>query len=246
MPSIAYQLYSSRNWSMEETFAMLARLGIGAVEGYGPYVDDPDKTKSLLDQHGIGMPTCHFGLDLVEQDPDRVIRIARELGIEAVVVPYLAAEDRPTSEPGWAQFAKRLAQAGAPIIASGLDFAWHNHDFELAPVDGIMPLDLIAAASTDIKIELDLAWVKVAGHDPVVWLEKLAGRLVAAHIKDIAPAGENSDEDGWADVGRGIMDWRSIKPALDAAGVDKYIIEHDNPSDHERMARRSLASVKAF
>nr|MDJ0640392.1 sugar phosphate isomerase/epimerase [Paracoccaceae bacterium] len=125
-------------------------------------------------------------------------------------------------------------------------FAWHNHDFELVPVEGVMPLDLIAGASDDIKIELDLAWVKVSGENPVEWLKKLSGRIVATHVKDIAPEGQNKDEDGWSDVGHGIMDWTAIKPAMDAAGVDRYILEHDNPSDHERMARRSLASVQAF
>ena len=107
-------------------------------------------------------------------------------------------------------------------------------------------LDLIANASDDIKIELDLAWVAVADQDPIAWLNKFAGRLVATHVKDIAPKGENVDEDGWSDVGHGTMDWAAIKPAMDAAGVVRYVIEHDKPSDHHRMASRSLASVQAF
>ena len=42
------------------------------------------------------------------------------------------------------------------------------------------------------------------------------------------------------------MEWEAIVPAMQSAGVERYIIEHDNPSDHTRMARRSLESVKAF
>ena len=75
---------------------------------------------------------------------------------------------------------------------------------------------------------------------------RLSGRLAAVHVKDIAPEGQNSDEDGWADVGHGIMDWAAIKPAMDAANVDRYIIEHDKPNDHRRMATRSLACVQSF
>ena len=246
MPSISYQLYSSRNWDADETFSMLASLGIKEVEGFGPYFEDPAKTKSLLQTHGMTMPTGHFALELVEQDTEQVIATAKMLGVEVVVIPYLAAEDRPTTAAGWKDFAQRLAKAGEPVTAAGLEFAWHNHDFELMPVDGVMPLDVIAKATDDMKIELDLAWVKVSGEDPVAWLNKLSGRVVAAHIKDIAPNGENTDEDGWADVGHGIMNWEAIKPAMDAAGVTRYILEHDNPSDHARMARRSLASVEAF
>ena len=116
----------------------------------------------------------------------------------------------------------------------------------MVPVDGQMPLDLIAAASDDIQIELDLAWVHVAGEDPVAWVRRFAGRLAAVHVKDVAQSGENTDEDGWADVGFGIMDWPAIKAEMDAAGVSRYVIEHDNPNDHKRMASRSLASVQAF
>ena len=246
MPTISYQLYSSRNWDAEETFAMLAAAGLKEVEGVGPHYEDLAKTKGLLEKYDLTMPTGHFAPDLVEQNPDKVIEIAKFLGITDVIVPYIPPEDRPTTLAGWKDFAARLAQAGKPIIAAGLEYAWHNHDFEFVPVDGEMPFDLIAAASDDIKFELDLAWVHVSGQDPIVWLQKYSGRIIAAHVKDVAPKGECEDEGGWADVGHGVMDWTSLKPAMDAAGITRYVIEHDNPSDHKRMATRSLASVQAF
>ena len=246
MAAISYQLYSSRNWDVAETFAMLADLGVKEVEGFGPYFEDPARTRALLDEHGMTMPTAHFALDLVEADPEKVISIAQTIGIETVIIPYLAAENRPDTVEGWKAFGARVAAAGKPVRAAGLGFAWHNHDFEMVPVDGQMPLDLIAAASDDIQIELDLAWVHVAGEDPVAWVRRFAGRLAAVHVKDVAQSGENTDEDGWADVGFGIMDWPAIKAEMDAAGVSRYVIEHDNPNDHKRMASRSLASVQAF
>jgi sugar phosphate isomerase/epimerase len=246
MPAISYQLYSSRNWDADETFAMLAEAGFKEVEGVGPHYEDLAKTKQLLDTHGMTMPTGHFAPDLVEKDPGKVIGIAKALGINAVIVPFIAPADRPTTAAGWRQFAAWLAASSKPIVSAGLEFGWHNHDFELIPVEGVMPLDLIADASDDIKLELDLAWVQVSGQNPVEWLQKYSGRIIAAHVKDVAPEGENADEGGWADVGHGVMDWKTIKPAMDAAGVTRYVIEHDNPSDHKRMATRSLASVQAF
>lgn len=246
MPSISYQLYSSRNWEVEETFKMLAELGIKEVEGVGPYYEDLAKTKALLDSHGMTMPTAHFAPNLVENEPEKAIEIAKTLGIKSVIVPFIPPAERPTALAGWQDFATRLAKAGEPIIAAGLEYGWHNHDFELVPVDGQMPLDIIAAASDDIMLELDLAWVEVAGHDPAEWLAKYADRITTVHVKDRAPEGENADESGWADVGHGIMDWPAIKQAMDAAGVERYVIEHDNPNDHVRMATRSLATVQAF
>lgn len=246
MPTISYQLYSSRDWDADETFAMLARVGYKEVEGVGPHYDDIAKTKARLRQYGMTMPTGHFAPDFIEGEPEKVIKIAKALGIDCVIAPFIPPAERPTTMAGWKNFVTRLVKMSEPIIAAGLDFAWHNHDFEFVQVDGQFPMDMIAAGSADIKIELDLAWVHKAGLDPVEWLQKYKGRIVAAHVKDVAPNGECADEGGWADVGHGVMDWKTLKPAMDAAGVTRYVVEHDMPNDHVRMATRSFATVQAF
>ena len=53
-----------------------------------------------------------------------------------------------------------------------------------------------------------------AAADPIAEVGSYAGRVKAVHIKDIAPPGECADEDGWADVGHGTLDWapRSCPP----------------------------------
>ena len=45
------------------------------------------------------------------------------------------------------------------------------------------------------------------GADPRRWIERYRGRIPLVHVKDIAPAGEKEDEDGWADVGTGTVPW---------------------------------------
>jgi sugar phosphate isomerase/epimerase len=248
MTSISYQLYCSRNFPpLEDTLAMLAGLGYTEVEGYGGLYADPAGLAALLRKHGLRMPTGHFGLDMVENDPETAINLARTLEMEAVIVPHIKVEERPVDSAGWAAFGRRLAAAGKPITEAGFAFGWHNHAFEFDALDGTdLPIDLIAAASDSIKLELDLGWVAVAGHDPVAWINKFAGRIIAVHVKDIAPDGQCADEDGWADVGHGTIDWVPIKAALDAAGVSRLVVEHDNPKDHRRFASRSLAAVRAF
>lgn len=246
MPTIAYQLYCSRNFPpLGDTLAMLAATGYRAVEGYGGLYGDPDTLKAGLEANGLTMPSGHFGLDMVEGDPARAIAVARTLGVSKVYVPYLMPEHRPADRAGWAAFATRLAEAGKPIRDAGLAYGWHNHDFELQDLGGgETPLDLIAAAGVDL--ELDLGWVRVAGHDPAATLRRLAGKVTAVHVKDIAKDGEAVDESGWADVGHGIIDWAPVKATLDALGIDHYVLEHDNPKDHRRFAARSLAAVKAW
>lgn len=247
MVQISYQLYSSRDFDLDETLIMLARLGISAVEGYAPLYEDLDATRTRLDAHGLAMPSGHFAIDLVEQDPERCLAIARALQIESVIVPFLTPEQRPDDAAGWQQLGGRLIDMGKPVLDAGLGFGWHNHDFEFQPCsDGTLPIEILAETCPDLGLELDLGWIQAAGHDPCAWVEKFSGRILAAHVKDRAPAGENSDEDGWADVGYGVMDWDAISAALTAAQVPLYILEHDKPSDHERFAHRSFATVNGF
>lgn len=248
MTHISYQLYCSRNFPpIGDTLHMLSEAGYTEVEGYNGLFDDLDGLRAGLDVTGLSMTSSHIGFDLIENDPDGVLQTIKTLGIKKVFVPFVAPDQRPTDAAGWAAFGKRLAEIGKPLRDAGLVFGWHNHAFEFEPTEnGELPIDLIAAASDDMMLELDLGWVRVAGHDPVDWIEKYAGRVASAHVKDIATDGECTDEDGWADVGHGIMDWPAIHAALQAAGCTHYVAEHDNPSDHNRFATRSLAAIQNF
>lgn len=247
MTDYSYQLYSSRNFPpLADTLRMLAELGYAEVEGFGALYTDPDKVaalKAALAETGLKMPTAHFGFDLLST-PDTALKLAETLGISKVYCPFLMPADRPGDAAGWTAFGERLAEAGRPILDAGLAFGWHNHDFEFAPVEGAFPMDLILAADTRIGLELDVAWVVRGGQDPLGWMSKYADRITSLHVKDIAPAGENADEDGWADVGYGTLDWAGLMKAAEQTAAEHFIMEHDNPSDHRRFAQASLRTMR--
>lgn len=248
---ISYQLYSSRNFPpLGDTLRMLRDAGYDAVEGFGgAYPDEAAAAPLAAELHAIGlaMPTGHFDLASLENDPDRVIRMARTLGIDTIICPYILPDARPTNAAGWTAFGARLAKAGGPFRAAGFKFGWHNHDFEFVPLaDGQIPHDLMFAAAPGVGWEIDVAWLVKGGQDPVSFIRKYADRILTAHVKDIAPAGTKADEDGWADVGTGIVDWANCARALKVAGCTRFIMEHDNPSDHARFARTSITAVRGW
>jgi sugar phosphate isomerase/epimerase len=248
---ISYQLYSSRNFPpLGDTLRMLKAAGYEGVEGFGGVYPDEVAATALaaeLQAVGLTMPTGHFSIEELEGDPARVIRMARAMGFDTVLCPYLMPNVRPTDAAGWTAFGKRLEAAGAPIRAAGLAFGWHNHEFEFMPLaDGQLPHDLIYAAAPMLGWEIDVAWIVKGGQDPVPFIRKYADRILTAHVKDIAPAGQKADEDGWADVGTGVVDWKAAYAALKAAGCIRFIMEHDNPSDHARFAKASIAAVKGW
>ncbi len=247
----SYQLYSSRNFPpVDQTLRMLADLGYTAVESYGALYGDAamvDATAAGLAATGLAMPTGHFSLSMLETEVTRTLTIARALKMQRLYCPHIASEDRPTDAAGWHAFGARLEAAGRPFREAGLGFGWHNHDFEFhALPDGTVPQAALLAGGPSLEWEMDVAWIIRGGADPKEWIAKYGPRITAVHVKDIAPVGENLDEDGWADVGHGTVDWPHLMAALRAAGVQHFVMEHDNPSDHARFAARSIASAKGF
>ncbi len=245
---VSFQLYSARNFPpRSDVVALLARCGYTQTEGFFGIYDNPREFRALLDQHGLTMPSGHLGLDILEDDFGKAVSLARIFDMKKIYCPYLMPADRPNDTEGWQALAGRLASIGKKVADEGIGFGWHNHDFEFKTLaDGSLPMQILLDSAPDLEWEADIAWIARSGADPLDWITRATGRISAAHVKDIAPHGENLNEDGWADVGDGVMAWKTITGALRDAGVGLFVIEHDNPSDLERFARRSIAAFSAF
>ena len=243
---LSFQLYSVRDFPpLPRQLEMLKRLGYTNVEPFSGLYGELDALEHGLKDNGLTARSGHVGLAMIEDAFDRTLEIARRLGLETVVAPYIPPQERPTDRAGWQRFGARLGAAGARLGAAGLRFAYHNHDFEFVPLaDGSLPFEHLMGEG--ILWEADLAWVAKAGADPRHWLARMARRTPLVHVKDIAPAGEKADEDGWADVGEGILDWPDLWRAAVAAGAEVMVAEHDRPSDGERFARTSAAAMARF
>jgi sugar phosphate isomerase/epimerase len=242
---LSFQLYSARAFPpLGDTLAMLARIGYREVEGYGGVYDKPAALARLLDRNGLTMPTGHFGITVLEAERPKVLEIANTLGIRRVYAPYIAPELRPKSMAGYRKLGKRLAAIGEWLRSEGLGFGWHNHDFEFVKLPtGEMPIDILFEAAPMMDWEIDVAWIARAGLNPVPWIKRHAGRITCVHVKDIARKGECLDEDGWADVGQGTVNWSAAFAALKSSRTLHWIMEHDNPNDLERFARHSFDYV---
>lgn len=248
--NLSFQLYSARNFlPWMDVISRLAELGYTHVEGFGGVYENVPAFRDLLDSHGLTMPSGHFfPVSELEEGLEASLTIARTLGMQRVICP--APEDLwrdGTDSANWISLAKRLNEAGKRVNDAGFKFAWHNHHWEFMPLaTGELPMNLLLEHAPEMEWEMDVAWVVQGGADPMNWIEEHASRISTAHIKDIAPEGEKSDEDGWADVGDGVMDWKSLIAALRNAGTDLFIVEHDNPSDWDRFASRSINACNQF
>jgi sugar phosphate isomerase/epimerase len=244
----SYQLYSARNEkSLDDTLKTLKSLGYAQVEGWGGQFGDPAALAQSVKNAGLVMPTAHMGMQQLT-DSAAALKIADQVGIKTVFCPAPPSPEYREGKGDWKAFAADLAKVADAFKSAGKGFGYHNHHWEFVKdADGKTGIERILEASPNIQWEMDLAWVVKAGEDPVAWMKKLGSRISAIHVKDIAPAGECLDEDGWADVGQGVLDWKQlIADAKANTKAEYWVMEHDKPSDAIRFARRSIEAVKSF
>lgn len=245
---LSFQLYSARDLQpLEKQFELLASLGYRQVEPFGGLFGDVPHLKRLIDQHGMKAPTAHVGLDRLRADAKATAQLCKGLGIETIFAPAPPMGEREGGEEHWRNIGRELNKIGQVVTGEGLNFGWHNHHWEYARTpDGKTFLECMFEEAPDLLWEADLAWIVRGGGDPVAELTKHSDRVVAAHIKDLAPQGQNSDEDGWADPGHGVMDWSALLAAMKLNGVRLFVVEHDKPNDVARFARRARETVASW
>ena len=242
---LSIQLYSMRNYGdLDSQLEALAELGYRRVETVAGHIADARTTRARLDAHGLVAPTGHVPLAELRARPDWVVDQAKTLGIVQLFMPAVPVEERDQPAERWRSVGAELADMAERLAAAGLRLGYHNHHWELKPYpDGSRPLEHLfeAAAGSKLGWQADVAWLVRGEVEPVAWLERYRDRLVSAHVKDIAEEGQNLDEDGWADVGQGVLDWPTLWRAALARGARWMVLEHDKPSDPVRFARASRA-----
>lgn len=244
----SYQLYSARNaGSLDEVLATLKELGYTQVEGWGGQFGDPAGLAASLKKAGMAMPTAHIGYTQLE-DTGAALKIAEAVGIKTIYCPAPPSADYRQGKGSWADLGAGLDRIAKALNAGGVGFGYHNHAWEFqAEGGGKLPIDILLDAAPTLELELDVAWAIKGGADPVAAMTKYGNRISAMHVKDIAPQGEKLDEDGWADVGHGTLDWKQlIADAKSKTKVKYFVAEHDKPSDPIRFARNSIAAVKGW
>jgi sugar phosphate isomerase/epimerase len=245
-PKFSIQLYSGRKFPpVEKQLEIVEAAGYRFVETFGAYYEDIAATQKLFERHKVTAFSGHISLDLADGQRERVRDITKALGMKWVIIPHVAADQRPNTPAGWAEFGARLQRMADYYQAHDLGFAWHNHDFEFHPLsDGSLPIAHILGGG--LRWEADIAWIARGNADATQWLKKYTGRVIAAHIKDNAAPGKNADEDGWADPTHGVLPWKDLWKAAKEAGAEVMVAEHDNPSDFARFAKNAMQAMRTL
>lgn len=240
---IGIQLYSLRRLlpegdrgAVRRMFNWLGRAGYTEVEMAGYYGFNARQVRNWLDDAGLRAVSGHDALNVDaangqwENAYAKALEDANTLGQRFT---GFAWHPGPHTVERYKYLAERFNRAGAMAAAAGLQFFYHNHDFEFAnkQPDGT-PLYDILLNETDanlVKFELDLYWIIVGGENPLDYLGRDPARYPLYHVKDKTWKDRPNEQD-WEDVGPGSIDFPDIFAAGQGRRVDKhYIVEHDNP-----------------
>ncbi|HEY3221890.1 MAG TPA: sugar phosphate isomerase/epimerase [Gemmatimonadales bacterium] len=228
LDKVGLQLYTVRDQmeaDFEGTLAHVAEIGYKEVE-FARYFDhSPADVKAILDRHGLSAPSTHIGLGEIDEWK-KALDTAKAIGHDYIVVPWIPAEKRKTLDD-WKKVADVFNRAAQMAKDAGLQFAYHNHDFEFPKVEGQVPYDVLLQ-NTDpklVQLEIDLYWITKGGQDPLSYFARWPGRVPLVHVKDSAGAPEHK----MVDVGQGKIDWKRIFAKRDQAGIKHFFVEHDQP-----------------
>ena len=242
---LSIQLYTMRSLGdLDRILDAVAEAGYRQVETVGAHLDDAATTRAKLDARGLKVSSSHVSLAALREHPEAVVDACRTIGIDQLFMPAVPSDQRAMAADGWRALGQELGRMAERLRGQGIELGYHNHHWELEPKDGPRTaLELIfeAAEGSPLTWQADVAWLVRGRVEPKAWLQRYRSRLTSAHVKDIAPAGQNRDEDGWADVGSGVLDWRDLWQACRGAGARWMVVEHDKPKDPARTARTSFA-----
>jgi sugar phosphate isomerase/epimerase len=225
---IGLVLYTVRDRAEEDFAGMLrevAAIGYGCAEICGTFGLEAKAVRGLGEELGLRFTSAHLGLDLLTDKFDETVAYYTEVGVDALVVPWLPEERRSTVE-GATKTAKELSEIGARLKDHGLAFLFHNHDVVFGPCDGTTAWDILVAESdpASFNFEVDVYWAAYGGRDPMEVLRGIPGRSPFIHVKDMAP------DRAMTEVGAGTLDFAAMAAARQELGIGCFLVEHDEPT----------------
>jgi len=259
---IGLQLYTIRDAMAMDVPGSLKKVsddGYKYVElaGYEDgkfYKYAPADFKKLVNDLGMEILSSHTQVEAQGITLDNAEKMAEDhakVGVKYCLQPWVVEEARTTIE-SWKKMVDDWNKVGAIMKKHGIQFGYHNHDFEFANVEGKVPFFDIMMPELDKNLvinELDLFWATKAGQDPVEIIKKYPGRFPLFHMKDMytkqAPIFTTVGVTDFAPVGEGIIDFKRILAVKNIAGLKYMIVEQDLSRDGDMFGdiRKSIVNL---
>ncbi|TVZ14268.1 sugar phosphate isomerase/epimerase family protein [Maribacter sp. MAR_2009_72] len=246
------QLFTIRDAMANDPIGSIAYArGLGYEDGeiYGydgendSYYGIPSKEfKKQLDDLDFTISSGHYNFSNLFNEPedvlmryvDQCIKGAKTLQSTYITWPWLAPEYRTIEH--FKILTYKLNKIGEQVNNAGLQFAYHNHDFEFTDHNGEQG-NAIILAETDpnlVKLQMDMYWVEHSStksiHDLIRENPK---RYVMWHIKDMDKITRD-----YSEMGNGSIDYKQILANINKEDLQYYYLEQGG-----NFAKNSMQSI---
>lgn len=239
----AAQLYTVRN-ELEKDFPGVIRdlkkMGWAGVQISGLRGYSAEEVAAVLKETGLGTAGMHVGLDRLRNDLEGIIAEAKLFHTKDLVCPSLPGELQ--NEAGYRHLRQELNAIAKKVASEGYRISYHNHAFEFnTTISGKSALEYLLEPVPDnaVLAEIDVYWVKKGGQDPLSFIKPYAHRMPIIHLKDM-----NKQDQSFAEVGTGLIDFAPILTWGERNGVEWYAVEQDvcpgNPLDSLQISLNEL------
>ena len=182
--------------------------------------------KSYMDELGMKIISSHCD---ITKDFEKKAADAAAIGMKYLICPYKGPLEKIKNIDEFKKFADEFNQKGEICKKNGIRFAYHNHDYSFANMNGEMGQDVMMK-NTDaslVDFELDMYWVVAAGQDIETWLKKYPRRFRLCHVKDRKKDAPLTERDASVVVGTGSIDYPKILKTAKKQGMEYYIVEQE-------------------
>ena len=237
---ILYTIRDAMSADVKGTLKKVSDIGYKNLElaGYSEgkfYGYSPAEFKKIVSDLGMVSISSHTQVESAGITMDKAKLMAdahAELGVKYCIKPWIEEVDRNIES--YKKMIGDCNEVGKITKSVGIQFGYHNHNFEFANVNGVVPYFDIFLPEMDadlIAMELDLFWASKAGQDPIAMFNKYPGRFHLLHMKDMkthqAPFYDVVKDDICC-VGEGVIDFKKILAAKEIAGAKYIFVEDDN------------------
>lgn len=253
--ALGVQLWSVKDVlekDLKGTLQQLAAMGYKEIESYpgekGHYYGvDPKEFKAMLNGMGLSLVSSHFGSGTRKgkagswqqatmlQNFNELVGKAAETGQQYLTCSWMDESLRKTPDD-LKRTAELFNKTGETCKKAGLQFAYHNHDFEFKKVGDVVLYDYMLQ-NTDpelVKWEMDMYWVVAGNQDPLAYFSKFPNRFPLGHVKDM----DKQDKTKNTEVGNGSINYPEILRVAKENGMKHFIVEQ------ESFTRPTIESMK--
>jgi len=190
--------------------------------GYGPLVSM--KTSDMLkiiEDSGLGCPSCHFGFAEFGDPLDERIAFAHELGLSQMICSTFSLP-REAGLSDYQAAADKLNIAAEKIKKAGMQAGFHNHDMEFHQLDGQLIYDVLMKRFDPdlVKMQFQTEVINL-GYKASSYFNKYPGRFISSHLSDWTADKKQ------VPVGQGVIDWKEFFAAARTGGVRNFFVEMD-------------------